>query len=123
MILTARSPRGRAFFVPSLKPFAVLLTVLNCFHDFADQARSGSCLRSYYSRFAVRPFRYCGDPLFVACCALYAVNRWVIKPLVPIAFFLNWFSDFLLIQCALPPLLWLQYQFGLPYRAMPPTIR
>ena len=97
--------------------------MLNCFHDFADQARSGSCLRSYYSRFAVRPFRYFADPLFLACCALYAVNRWLIKPLVPIAFFHNWFSDLLLIPCALPPLLWVQSHLGLRSRDTAPAWR
>ena len=44
---------------------------------------------------------------------LYAVNRWALKPLLAIAFFHNWFSDVLLIPCALPPLLWLQSELGL----------
>lgn len=44
---------------------------------------------------------------------MYGLNRWALKPLIPIAFFHNWFSDLLLIPCALPPLLWLQKQLRL----------
>jgi hypothetical protein len=51
--------------------------------------------------------------LFLGGCALYALNRWALKPLVSVAFFHNWFSDLLLIPCALPPLLWLQGVLGL----------
>jgi hypothetical protein len=61
----------------------------------------------------VRPFYYWRDPLFVGGCALYALNRWALKPLVAVPFFHNWFSDLLLIPCALPPLLWLQGRFRL----------
>jgi ubiquinone/menaquinone biosynthesis C-methylase UbiE len=53
----------------------------------------------------VKRFAYLFDPLFLACCALYAANRWLIKPHVHLAFFHNWFNDILLIPCAMPPLL------------------
>lgn len=71
----------------------------------------------------MRSFRYCGDPLFIACCALYVVNRWVIKPHIAIAFFHNWFSDSLLIPCALPPLLWLQSRLSIRARDVIPSWR
>jgi len=71
----------------------------------------------------VRPFQYCRDPLFVGGCVLCALNRWTLKPLVSIAFFHNWFSDLLLIPCALPPLLWLQSRLGLRSTAERPAWR
>src|SRR5580658_4433734 len=66
---------------------------------------AGFWFRLGYSRVAVKRFGYVFDPFFLACCALYAVNRWLIKPHTHIAFFHNWFNDALLIPCALPPLL------------------
>ena len=56
-------------------------------------------------RVVVRRFRYVFDPVCLACCALYALNRWGIKPHTHLAFFRFWFNDLLLIPCALPPLL------------------
>ena len=53
----------------------------------------------------MKRFRYLFDPLCVVCCALYALNRWEIKPHTHLAFFRFWFNDLLLIPCALPPLL------------------
>ncbi len=53
----------------------------------------------------MKQFRYAFDPLCLACCALYALNRWGIKPHTQLAFFRFWFNDLLLIPCALPPLL------------------
>lgn len=53
----------------------------------------------------MKRFRYIFDPLCVVCCALYALNRWGIKPHTHVAFFRFWFNDLLLIPCALPPLL------------------
>ncbi|HTA30608.1 MAG TPA: hypothetical protein VK731_08975, partial [Candidatus Cybelea sp.] len=53
----------------------------------------------------MRRFGYVFDLLFLVCCALYASNRWLIKPHCHLAFFHNWFNDVLLIPCALPPLL------------------
>jgi SAM-dependent methyltransferase len=61
----------------------------------------------------LKRFGYLRDPLFLACCALYAANRWLIKPHVHLAFFHNWFNDTLLIPCALPPLLWAHDLLGI----------
>jgi hypothetical protein len=62
----------------------------------------------------VKRFRYALDPLCLACCALYALNRWGLKPHTSLAFFRFWFNDLLLIPCALPPLLqahrWLKWR-------------
>jgi ubiquinone/menaquinone biosynthesis C-methylase UbiE len=68
----------------------------------------------------VRRFGYVLDPLCLVCCALYATNRWLIKPHCPILFFHYWFNDILLIPCALPPLLLAHRWLGLrPADAMP----
>jgi ubiquinone/menaquinone biosynthesis C-methylase UbiE len=69
----------------------------------------------------VKRFAYLLDPLFLACCALYAANRWLIKPHVHIAFFHNWFNDTLLIPCALPPLLFVHDLLHLRPRNAWPT--
>jgi hypothetical protein len=69
----------------------------------------------------VKRFNYVLDPLFLTCCALYAMNRWIIKPHVHAAFFHNWFNDALLIPCALPPLLFVHRWFGLRKQEGPPT--
>jgi ubiquinone/menaquinone biosynthesis C-methylase UbiE len=61
----------------------------------------------------VRRFRYVLDPLCISCCLLYAANRWWIKPHTGILFFHYWFSDILLIPCALPPVLLTQRWLGL----------
>ena len=53
----------------------------------------------------MKRFRYALDPVCLAACALYALNRWGIKPHTHVAFFRFWFNDLLLIPCALPPLL------------------
>ncbi len=68
-------------------------------------------------------FRYLRDPLFLGCCALYATNRWLIKPHVHVMFFRCWFNDTLLIPCALPPVLMVHRWFGLrAHDAMPTTL-
>ncbi len=61
----------------------------------------------------MKPFRYALDPLCVACCALYVVNRWLIKPHVASVFLHGYFNDMLLIPCALPIILWMQRKVGL----------
>ena len=52
-------------------------------------------------------FHYLRDRLFLTSVALYALNRWVVKPrLSPAETFLRGhFNDLLVIPCALPPLL------------------
>lgn len=61
------------------------------------------------------------DPFFVGCCALYAMNRFLIKPHVAGGFFHNWFNDLLLIPCALPILLAAHRTLGLREHDGPPT--
>ena len=58
-------------------------------------------------------FRYLQDPLCLAACAAYAVNRWLV-PLVWKGIFLRgYFNDTLLIPAALPLMLWLHRRIGL----------
>ena len=47
-------------------------------------------------------FRYAFDPLCMGACALYALNRFLIKPYVGPGFFHSHFNDVLLIPAALP---------------------
>jgi hypothetical protein len=61
------------------------------------------------------------DPLFLGCCALYVMNRFVIKPHVAGGFVHNWFNDLLLIPCALPILLAVHRALGLREHDGPPT--
>jgi SAM-dependent methyltransferase len=70
----------------------------------------------------VKRFGYVFDPFFLGCCALYAANRWLIKPHCHIAFFHNWFNDLLLIPCALPPLLLAHRALRLRDHDQPPTL-
>ena len=69
----------------------------------------------------MKRFGYVFDPLFLICCALYAVNRWLIKPHCHLAFFQYWFNDVLLIPCALPPLLLAHRWLRLRPHDLPPT--
>ena len=69
----------------------------------------------------MKRFGFVFDPLFLICCALYATNRWWIKPHFHSAFFHNWFNDLLLIPCALPLLLLIQYWLGLREHDGAPT--
>jgi hypothetical protein len=66
-------------------------------------------------------FRYCGDTLFLAASALYAINRWLVKPHTSSPFLRGHFNDLLLIPCALPPLLWLHRTLGMRTHDAPPT--
>ena len=68
-----------------------------------------------------RPFRYAFDPLCLAACALYAANRWLVKPHVESPFLRGHFDDLLLIPCALPLVLWAQRRLGLRAHDEPPT--
>jgi hypothetical protein len=69
----------------------------------------------------VKKFRYALDPLCLACCVLYALNRWGLKPHTHIAFFRFWFNDLLLIPCALPPLLQVHRWMKLRGHDRPPS--
>jgi hypothetical protein len=68
----------------------------------------------------LRRFAYLGDGLFLAACVLYAANRWLLKPLAPHGPLGWWFSDLLLIPCALPVLLWIERKLGLRRHDRPP---
>ena len=72
------------------------------------EALVGHWFWSRDSGVAVKRFRYMLDALCLACCALYALNRWGLKPHTHAPLFRFWFNDALLIPCALPPLLQLQ---------------
>jgi hypothetical protein len=61
----------------------------------------------------MKPFRYALDPLCLACCVLYAGNRWLVKPHVTSVFLHGYFNDMLLIPCALPFILWFQRKLKL----------
>ena len=67
-------------------------------------------------------FRYLRDPLCLLGCAAYALNRWVVKPHVPLGFLHSHFNDLWLIPCALPPILWLHRQLGLRQLDLAPQI-
>jgi hypothetical protein len=71
----------------------------------------------------VKCFRYGADPLCVAACALYALNRFAIKPQTGAGFFHNHFNDVLLIPAALPWLLWISRLLGWRRDDLPPTWR
>lgn len=67
-------------------------------------------------------FGYLRDKFFLTCVALYALNRWVLKPTLPDGevFFRGHFNDLLVIPCALPPLLFLHRRLGLRHTDAPP---
>jgi hypothetical protein len=69
----------------------------------------------------VKRFRYLRDGLFLICCSLYVLNRWVIKPHTHNAFLLFHFNDLLLMPAALPVLLWMQRGLRLRNTDEPPT--
>lgn len=71
----------------------------------------------------VKRFRYAADPLCAAACALYALNRWLIRPHTHSAFLRFHFNDLLLIPAALPFALWLQRRLGLRAHDAPPDVR
>ena len=84
------------------------------FHDcFTFGVCSGHRIWISHPGFAMKRFRYLFDPLCLACCAAYALNRWGIKPHTHLALFRFWFNDFLLIPCALPPMLLIYRRTGL----------
>ena len=70
----------------------------------------------------MKPFRYLRDSLFLIACGLYALNRWAIKPWSTSAFSHGYFSDLLLIPCALPPVLWIQKLLGIRKNKDAPTM-
>ena len=58
-------------------------------------------------------FRYWRDPVCLAACAAYGVNRWLLKPFLAMGpFMCGHFNDLFLIPAALPLVLWLQRRLG-----------
>ena len=64
------------------------------------------------------PFRFHRDPLFLAGCTAYAVNRFWLKPHLSSPFLQGHFNDLWLIPCALPLMLALHRWLG--WRDDPP---
>jgi hypothetical protein len=67
-------------------------------------------------------FRYLADPLFLLCCGLYVLNRWLLKPHLHSVFLRSWFDDLLLVPCAIPVLLWIFRRLHLRQMDDPPKL-
>jgi hypothetical protein len=67
-------------------------------------------------------FRYLTDRIFLLSVALYAVNRWAVKPALPAdeVFLRGYFNDLLVIPCALPPLLFVHRLLRVRHTDAPP---
>ena len=91
------------------------------YDDFSCKRGFSTRLQLRDSGFVVKGFGYWRDPLFQICCALYAINRWVLKPHLHSPFLHFWFNDSLLIPCALPPLLLVYRWFHLRVHDGAPT--
>lgn len=61
----------------------------------------------------MKQFRYALDPICLAACAGYGVNRWLVPAALKGVFLKGYFADTLLIPAALPLLLWLQRRLRL----------
>ena len=66
-------------------------------------------------------FGYLRDPLFLVATMSYALNRWLLKPLLPWPFLHGHFADLLLIPAALPVVLGMQRLFGLREHDLAPS--
>ena len=66
-------------------------------------------------------FRYLTDPLFLVCCALYALNRWALKPRIDSVYLRFWFNDLLLVPCAIPVVFWIFRQSRFRHDDAPPS--
>ena len=71
----------------------------------------------------MKRFGYLRDPLCIAACALYALNRIWWKGNANDAFFTGYFNDLLLIPAALPIVLWVQRRIGVRPSDQPPRWR
>jgi hypothetical protein len=71
----------------------------------------------------VKPFRYLRDPLCLAACALYVLNRAWWRGQFGGTFLTGYFNDLLLIPAALPVALWLQRRMGVRANDQPPRWR
>jgi hypothetical protein len=68
------------------------------------------------------PFRYLRDPLFLACCGLYLVNRWVIKPHVAGGFFHEHLNDLICIPVFVPIMVFAMRKLRLRCTDEPPPL-
>jgi hypothetical protein len=71
----------------------------------------------------VSRFGYLRDPLCIAACALYALNRIWWRGHVGGTFLTGYFNDLLLIPAALPLVLWIQRRLGVRHDDQPPRWR
>lgn len=79
-------------------------------------------MRCYSRRMKTRGgFRYALDPVCLAACLAYALNRWWWKPDAGPGFMHDHFNDVLLIPAGLPLVLWLQRALGVRKMDAPPT--
>lgn len=92
--------------VPELDPLALP-------HVDRFQTSPGGGCRLCHAGAAVKRFAYWRDPLFLAACGLYMLNRSWIKPWSHSPFLRGQFNDCLLIPCALPLVLWAQRRLDL----------
>ena len=91
-------------------------------HDnVPDQTGDRARHRGRDPRAAMNPFRGWRDPLCRAGCAAYLINRFCLKPVLPLPFLHSHFNDLLLIPCALPILLSVHERLGLRPRGGVPT--
>jgi hypothetical protein len=68
----------------------------------------------------MKRFTYLRDPLFVLCLALYALNRWVFKPLFSGGFFHCYFNDLICIPFWIPIMLFTMRKLGVRKDDAPP---
>jgi len=66
----------------------------------------------------LKNFRFGADPVCLAACGVYALNRWILSSL-PSPFLRGHFDDLLLIPAALPWVLWIQNKLGWRRSAFP----
>lgn len=71
----------------------------------------------------MKRFGYLRDPLCLAACFLYVLNRGWLREHVGGVLLHGYFNDLLLIPAALPVVLWLQRRLGLRTDDQPPRWR
>jgi hypothetical protein len=76
------------------------------------------CCNSLY---AVKRAMLALDPVCLAACGAYAINRWLIAPCVSAGWVHSWVNDVFLVPAALPLLLGLHRMLGLRRSDGPPT--
>lgn len=71
----------------------------------------------------MKRFGYVRDPLCLAACALYVLNRTWWRAQIGGGFLTGYFNDLLLIPAALPLVLWVQRRIGVRANDQPPRWR